>query len=149
MLTIGGNIMIHSFEVIVRYAETDMMGIVHHSVYPIWAEAARTDLMKAMDYSYTEVEKSGIMLPVTEIRFIYKKPTFYEDIVTITCAVTHLDNRRLKLDYSVKNKEGEVCVIGYTKHLFMGVETRASMRIPSAVLDKFKSFYHPEFTQIP
>ena len=25
-------------KIVVRYAETDRMGIVHHSVYPIWYE---------------------------------------------------------------------------------------------------------------
>ena len=32
----------------VRYAETDQMGIVHHSNYPIWYEAGRTDFIKKM-----------------------------------------------------------------------------------------------------
>lgn len=30
----------------VRYAETDMMGIVHHSRYYPWFEVARTDFIK-------------------------------------------------------------------------------------------------------
>lgn len=30
----------------VRYAETDQMGVVHHAVYPVWYEVARTDYMK-------------------------------------------------------------------------------------------------------
>ena len=39
--------------VIVRYAETDQMGIVHHSVYPIWYEVARTDFCKKAGLSYS------------------------------------------------------------------------------------------------
>jgi len=30
----------------VRYAETDQMGVVHHSVYPVWFESARTALSR-------------------------------------------------------------------------------------------------------
>ena len=30
----------------VRYAETDAMGIVHHSVYAIWFEQARTEIFR-------------------------------------------------------------------------------------------------------
>jgi acyl-CoA thioester hydrolase len=30
----------------VRYAETDAMGQVHHSVYPVWFEEARSELMR-------------------------------------------------------------------------------------------------------
>ena len=38
--------MITETNLTVRYAETDQMGIVHHSVYPIWFESARTDFLK-------------------------------------------------------------------------------------------------------
>ncbi len=41
----------------VRYAETDKMGIVHHSVYPIWFELARTDLSKLAGFSYAKMEE--------------------------------------------------------------------------------------------
>ena len=30
----------------INYYETDKMGIVHHSVYPIWYELARTNFIK-------------------------------------------------------------------------------------------------------
>ena len=37
----------------VRYAETDQMGIAHHSNYAVWFEVARTDFIKAAGISYT------------------------------------------------------------------------------------------------
>ena len=50
----------------VRYAETDMMGIVHHSRYYPWFEVARTDFIKSTGISYSEMEQQGILLPLTE-----------------------------------------------------------------------------------
>lgn len=139
--------MIHSYQTVARYAETDMMGVIHHSVYAIWAEAARTELMSAMGYSYTEIERSGIMLPVTELRLIYKSPTFYEDKITIECAVTVLDNRRFRVDYKIMAKE-RICCVGYSKHIFMSATTRTSMRISTELINKFTKYFHPEFQQI-
>lgn len=49
---------------IVRYAETDQMGIAHHSVYPIWFEAARTDFLKQAGMSYQSMERSGLLMPL-------------------------------------------------------------------------------------
>ena len=37
----------HISTVEVRYAETDQMGIAHHSNYAVWFEVARTDFIKA------------------------------------------------------------------------------------------------------
>ena len=46
----------------VRYGETDQMGIVHHSVYPLYFEMGRTELFRQVGYPYTEMEKLGIMM---------------------------------------------------------------------------------------
>jgi acyl-CoA thioester hydrolase len=45
---------------VVRYAETDKMGIVHHSNYPVWFEAGRTDFIKALGMPYSVIEERGI-----------------------------------------------------------------------------------------
>ncbi len=40
----------------VRYAETDQMGIVHHSVYAIWFEQARTEFFRTAGASYANMK---------------------------------------------------------------------------------------------
>ena len=54
-------------KIVARYAETDQMGIVHHSVYPVWYEVARTDFIKQVGMTYTQMEQIGIMLPLVEL----------------------------------------------------------------------------------
>ena len=34
-------------KITVRYAETDQMGVAHHSVYAVWYEVARTEFSRA------------------------------------------------------------------------------------------------------
>lgn len=51
-----GDFMHARTKVTVRYAETDRMGIVHHSNYPIWYEIARNDYIKMFGISYTDME---------------------------------------------------------------------------------------------
>ena len=62
----------HISTVEVRYAETDQMGIAHHSNYAVWFEVARTDFIKAAGISYTDVEKEGIITPLTSLECKYK-----------------------------------------------------------------------------
>ena len=40
--------MIAITKILPRYVETDQMGIIHHSVYAIWYEQARTDFFNLM-----------------------------------------------------------------------------------------------------
>ena len=55
-----------------RYAETDQMGVIHHSVYAVWYELARTDFIKKVGISYSQMEEMGILLPLSELTCITK-----------------------------------------------------------------------------
>lgn len=105
----------------VRYAETDMMGIVHHSRYYPWFEAARTDFIKKIGISYTEMEKMGVMLPLTETGAKYLYGLKYEDEVMITCRLMKLSVARCEFNYEVyKLPEMKLMSTGKTCHGFVG-----------------------------
>jgi acyl-CoA thioester hydrolase len=65
----------------VRYAETDQMGIVHHSNYLVWFEAGRSDLCRQKGFSYKEMEEENSLLVVAEVHVRYRSPAFYDDLV--------------------------------------------------------------------
>src|SRR5665647_23983 len=86
-----------------RYAETDKMGIVHHSNYPIWFEAGRTDFIKQSGISYSDLEKRGIFLPLYEITCRFKFPAKYEDEILIITSLKEISCVRIILSYQVVN----------------------------------------------
>ena len=96
----------HISTVEVRYAETDQMGIAHHSNYAVWFEVARTDFIKAAGISYTDVEKEGIITPLTSLECKYKKAAFYEDQLQIHASLTKLSPVRLEFSYKVTRGRG-------------------------------------------
>lgn len=107
----------------VRYAETDMMGIVHHSRYYPWFEVARTDFIKASGISYTEMEKMGILLPLTETGAKYYYGLKYEDEAEIECRLVKLTVARCEFEYSVyKLPERTLMTTGRTVHGFVSPE---------------------------
>ncbi len=110
-------------EIEVRYAETDQMGIVHHSVYPIWFEAARTHFSREMGVSYKEMENMGLMLPVRELSVKYLEPAKYGDTVTIETRAVRLTPSRILFHYRV------LCGVrtlaeGETLHAWVGQDLR-------------------------
>ncbi len=66
-----------------RYAETDQMDVVHHAVYPIWFEVARTALSHAVGAPYSKWERRGILLMVGELTCRYRRPARYDDEITV------------------------------------------------------------------
>ena len=107
----------------VRYAETDKMGVVHHAVYPIWFEMARTDYIKALGMSYAEMEENGIMLPVAAISCKYRQPARYDDEITVTARVTRLNAAKIEFAYEAILPNGAVACEGTSVHAFVDAET--------------------------
>lgn len=107
----------------VRYAETDMMGIMHHSRYYPWFEVARTEFIKQVGISYSQMEKMGIMLPLTETGAKYIEGLRYEQKAEISCSLTELSPARCTFCYSVKRlSDGKITTTGITRHGFVSSE---------------------------
>lgn len=112
--------MVSETHLIVRYAETDRMGIVHHSNYAIWFEAGRTDFIRKAGLSYSEIEEKGIMLPLIELKCNFKYPANYEDELIIKTNVKEMTGTRIRFYYEVvKNTEKPVILsTGETMHVW-------------------------------
>ena len=110
-------------KIIVRYAETDQMGFAHHSCYPIWYEAARTNFIKTIGITYSEMEHMGIMTPLVDLFCKYIKPAFYEDELTIKVSVQELGIVKIKFGYEIY-RDNELLNTGYTTHAWVGTDKK-------------------------
>lgn len=109
----------------VRYAETDQMGVVHHSVYPVWFECGRTDFIKYFGISYDELERLGLMLPLARLSCEYKTPIRYGETVLVKTKLLEATKVRLIIGYEVFCKERNIlCGKGSTEHAWTGTNLR-------------------------
>jgi acyl-CoA thioester hydrolase len=114
----------------VRYAETDQMGVVHHSVYPVWFEAARTAFSRAVGFPYAEWERQGVLLMVSDLSCRYRLPARYDDEVTVGVRVAEAASRRVVFAYRVEGPGGELLAEGETRHLVVDRATGRPMVLP-------------------
>ena len=109
----------------VRYAETDQMGIAHHSNYPIWFEAGRTDFLKSMGMSYSGMEKSGVLLPLYEMHVRFLSPAKYEDEILVQASLQSVSRVRVVFSYQVlRAGDGRPLAAGETVHAFTDKELK-------------------------
>ena len=99
----------------VRYAETDQMGIVHHSNYAVWFEAGRTDFIRKMGLPYSEIEESGALLPLVELRCFFRGAAKYEDEIVVRTSIKEYNGIKLTFHYDVC-LSGRVITEGETVH---------------------------------
>lgn len=107
-----------------RYAETDQMGIVHHSVYPIWFEVGRTDFIKQLGITYSQLEKEGVMLPLSALSCKYHAPVHYEDEIILETRVAQVSAAKIEFRFVVRHKDsGVIAAEGMTLMGIVSTET--------------------------
>jgi acyl-CoA thioester hydrolase len=90
------------FRLRVRFAETDQMGIAHHSAYVIWMEAARVEWLRERDMSYKEWEGEGVSLAVSGIEINYRSSATFDDELVIDTKLVEAKSRRFKFAYTIR-----------------------------------------------
>jgi acyl-CoA thioester hydrolase len=126
-------------ELVVRYAETDMMGVVYHGSYLPWFEVGRTTLLKELGLPYRQLEADGYRLPVLEIGAKFVRPALYDDTLTIVTTLREKPLLRIRLEYEVRRGE-ELLATGFSMHAFIDREGRPVRPPPSAVAVFGKAF---------
>lgn len=85
-----------------RYSECDPMGFVHHAVYPVWMEMARTELLRASGVSYRDLEDADILLIIVKLECRYRRPARYDDELLFSAKVTGGGRAKLVHAYEVR-----------------------------------------------
>ena len=76
-----------SHRIRVRFAETDAMGVVHHSRYLPYLEEARVEFLRSIGHPYTSRLVDGIDYAVVEARVAYRVPLRFDDLVTVRLGI--------------------------------------------------------------
>jgi acyl-CoA thioester hydrolase len=91
--------MIHEHRFRVRYAETDAMRIAHHAAYLVWFEAGRVEALRALGFSFADVEASGYGHAVHELRVEYRRPARFDQELVLRVAIIHAAGARMTFGY--------------------------------------------------
>jgi acyl-CoA thioester hydrolase len=121
----------------VRYAETDKMGVVYYANYFVWFEVARTDLLRALGWSYREMEQAGVSLPVIAAHCDYLRPARYDDELEVRTEGRLLSPIRLEFTYQVRLAGGDsLAASGKTVHASLDASGRPC-RLPERIREAF------------
>ena len=126
-------------QVTVRYAETDMMGIVYHANYLPWFEVARTALLREQGFPYRQLETDGYRIPVLEVAAKFVRPALYDDVLTVVATMREKPLLRIRLEYEVFRGE-ELLATGHSSHAFCDLHGRPT-RPPAAFVARMSELF--------
>jgi len=126
--------------IVVRYAETDQMGVVYYANYFVYFESARSDFLRKLGIPYKELEKNDIYLPVIEAFAKYISPAFYEDELIVELWLEEIKYVSIKIAYNIKRKNDEKLLVqGWTKHAVINKNLKP-VKIPDYIKEKLKEY---------
>jgi acyl-CoA thioester hydrolase len=122
----------------VLYVDTDNMRIVNNSHYFRFFEQARNEHLRQLKMTYAEVEKRGIMTPLTETAAHFFAPFHYDDLIRIECWISQIKRASFRFDYLLfLDDTSNVRVSGYTLHATLAEDLKV-VKIPDWLLDVIK-----------
>ncbi len=95
----------HTIPIVPRYAETDRGGVVHHSVFPVWFEMGRTELLRANGVAYRDLEDAGIFFVVAELHIKYRRPVFYDEPLLLETTCSNVAAAKVEHTYRLLRRE--------------------------------------------
>lgn len=131
----------HSYQIRVRYADTDQMGYVYYGNYATYYEIGRTEAMRSLGFPYHEMEKNGIWLPIVSMNSRYIKPAFYDDEITIITTIPTLPGRTIVFEYKLYNQTKNLINEGSTTLVFFDAITKKTTNIPTTMLAALQPYF--------
>jgi acyl-CoA thioester hydrolase len=99
----------------VRFAETDAMGIVHHSRYLPYLEEARVAYLRHIGHPYDELRAEGIDMVVLEAFVQYRSPLRFDEVVDVDLVLASSGRTTFQMAYLLR-VAGEVRATAVTAH---------------------------------
>jgi len=125
------------YKLTTRYAETDQMGYIHHSIYPQYLEVARIEFMKSIGISYKKMEAEGVILPVYTLSIKYLIPLTFDENITIRTFVKYLKGVRLCFAYEIFNENNQKTAEAEVVLVFAGADGKP-IKPPAKYLNKLQ-----------
>src|SRR5262245_3874075 len=97
------------YSLVVRFCETDLMGIVHHANYLNYFETGRVDWLHRRAIRYETWASRGIHLPVVEARIKYRKAARFDETLLIETTCYEVKRATVLFGYRILRDADLLC----------------------------------------
>jgi acyl-CoA thioester hydrolase len=124
----------------VRFAETDLMGIAHHSSYVIYLEEGRVDFTRQINAPYADLEAEGYSLAVSELSIRYGAPARFDQVIVVRTWIEEAKSRMVTFGYDLIEQESQATLVTAVVRLICVDKSGQVRRIPENWLKIMQSY---------
>ena len=131
----------YTYEMPVRYADTDAQGHTFFANYLTFCDEALTYYLDAIGCSYNDLEaQEGVMFVYASASCDYKGRTFFSDRLQITVDVERVGTTSLTTRYRVRRPDGSLAVEARLVNVCLDTESRTPRPLPERLRVAIVSF---------
>ncbi len=128
----------------VRFVETDMMGVAHHSNHFRWFEMGRVEYLRQAGIYLLDLMAAGIVFPIRDVSCQYLASAKFDDYILIESSLVELSKAQMVFAYRILREiDGVVLATGRTQNVFTGSNGKI-IRLPGKYYDKLRELYITE-----
>lgn len=129
----------------VRYGETDQMGFLYYGYYALYYESGRAEAIRALGYTYKQLEQLGVLMPVVDLHAHYLRPAFYDDLITVRTIVKELPSgSKIQFHSELYNEQGQLLNKGVTTLVFYDPVAKKKVVMPAQLQERLQPFFKSE-----
>jgi len=126
----------------VRYGETDQMGYLYYGYYALYYESGRAEAVRALGFTYRQLEELGIFMPVVELHAQYFRPALYDDLITVKTMLKELpEGHTIRFHSELYNEGGQLLNKGVTTLVFYDPKQKKKVNIHPELLRRLQPFF--------
>ncbi|MBN2384092.1 acyl-CoA thioesterase [bacterium] len=131
-----------SFELRVRFSETDAQQIVHNSKYLTYFEIGRVEYLRHLGVPYQQFRDKGYDFVLVVSHVEYKSPAVFDQLLRLQVRVEWLKRSSFQFNYTLADATKDFIVAeGYTIHATVDRTTLKPCHFPEdlcALVEKFE-----------
>ena len=128
----------------VRFVETDLMGVVHHSNYLRWFEMARVEYLRTANVLLPDLIADGILFPITEVQCKYRQSAYFDEMIRVEATLVDFSRAKLCFSYRVVRETDNVLLAeGTTQNVFTDEKGRI-IRLPQLYFERIEALRQVE-----
>ena len=130
----------------VRFAETDLQGIVFNGNYLTYYDVAWTEYFRAMGMVWQDLIEMGADTVLARTTIEFKSPARFDEVLEVCARVSKIGNTSLVFDFETY-PEGDERLIGSASSLYVCVDpkTLRPVRVPDLLRSRISEFEGKDF----
>jgi acyl-CoA thioester hydrolase len=130
----------------VRFAETDLQGIVFNGNYLTYYDVAWTEYFREIGFEWKDIVATGADTVLARTTIEFKSPARFDEVLEVHARVSKIGNTSMTFDFEIY-PEGEERLVGRSSSLYVCIDPKAlkPVRVPDGLRSRISEFEGEDF----